>query len=247
MKIHILSDLHNEFALYNPHQVNADVVVLAGDIDVRGRAIEWAKFSFPDQQVLYVAGNHEFYSDAYPDLLDKMRLAANDSHIHVLENNHIEIQGVHFLGCSLWTDFQLYGKKTTCILKAKNGMNDYRVIQNGMLDRPLHPEDTIAIHVESLSWLKSMIDQYKNEPMVVITHHAPSMKSVADMYQADLLTAAFASELSEVVANSGAALWIHGHTHNAVDYVLGNTRVVCNPRGYPRERTGFNPDLVIQI
>lgn len=247
MKLHILSDLHNEFELYKPHDVDADVVILAGDIDIHGRAINWAKQTFPDTPVIYVLGNHEYYSDTYPDLLERISADAKDSNVHVLENDHIKIGGIHFLGCTLWTDFMLFGNEATAMITAQRCMNDFKVIHLGTQNKRLSPHDTLLMHSDALDWLRSTITEYKNEPIVIVTHHAPSAGSIAERYSRDQLSAAFASGLDYFVKDSKAILWVHGHTHNAADYRIGDTRIVCNPRGYPGENTGFNPALIIKV
>ena len=85
-------------------------------------------------------------------------------------------------------------------------------------------------------------------PTVIVTHHAPSLRSISPVFDQDLLNAAFASALDEMVAASEVPLWVHGHTHHCVDYRIGNTRVVSNQRGYPQEAVpGFNPRLVLVL
>ncbi|HEX7026241.1 MAG TPA: metallophosphoesterase, partial [Gammaproteobacteria bacterium] len=84
-------------------------------------------------------------------------------------------------------------------------------------------------------------------PTVVVTHHAPATGSIAEQYKANMLNPAFISEMDELVTHSGARCWIHGHTHSRFDYTLGDTRVLCNPRGYPNEVTRFDPGFVVEI
>src|SRR5687768_7021553 len=109
MRISVLSDLHLEFAPYAPASVRADVIVLAGDIHVGVKGIQWAQSAFGDTPVIYVAGNHEYYRQSYPDHLKKMREAAEGTNVRFLENASTEIEGIVFLGCTLWTDFKLFG------------------------------------------------------------------------------------------------------------------------------------------
>src|SRR5690348_16009237 len=105
MRIHILSDLHIEFAPFTPPPIDADVVILAGDSHVGVRGIQWAREIFSDKPVIYVAGNHEFYGGAYPTVLDKLRREAKGSNVNVVENNLVRVGDIMFLGCTLWTDF----------------------------------------------------------------------------------------------------------------------------------------------
>lgn len=109
----------------------ADLVILAGDIHVGVRGIRWARETFPDKPVIYVAGNHEFYGYHWNKLLDEMREAANKYDVDFLEVDGIDIGGIRFLGCSLWTSFGLFGedKKRSAMQHAEGEMNDYREIK----------------------------------------------------------------------------------------------------------------------
>ena len=114
--------------------------------------------------------------------------------------------------------------------------------------RKLRPIDTAGIHHKSINWLKEEIEKHKSQKTVIVTHHAPSRHSIPSDHRENILSAAYASNLDEVAASSGAGLWIHGHLHTHKDYQLGNTRVICNARGYPDEpNCAFIPDLVIEI
>ncbi|MCA1746720.1 MAG: metallophosphatase, partial [Bacteroidales bacterium] len=105
----------------------------------------------------------------------------------------------------------------------------------------------IEEHLKSVRWMREQFEHYKGRKIVVVTHHAPSMHSVADKYKQSVYSAAFASHLDELVEGSGAALWIHGHSHGFFDYHIGDTRVICNSRGYPFEKTGFMTDMLIDV
>jgi len=127
-------------------------------------------------------------------------------------------------------------------------MNDYRAIQVGPQNRRLRPADTLAMNAQSVDWLGRMTGQHQGKPLVVVTHHAPSMRSVQDRYKQDIVSAAFAAPLDERVAASRASFWIHGHMHDAARYAIGETQLLCNPRGYPHEtRTGFDPHLIVEL
>ena len=248
MRLLFLADLHLEFAPFTPPIENVDVVVLAGDIHVGVKGIQWAVDTFGDTPVIYIAGNHEYYRESFPDHLDKMREAAKGTNVRLLENDAIEIGGVTFLGCTLWTGFNLYGDVKRAMSEAETSMNDYHVIQLGQTGLRLRPEDTLSLHKKSVQWLKKTLKTQAGKPMVVVTHHAPSLQSVADQYKQDLVSAAFASPLDSLVAGSKAKLWLHGHVHHACDYRIGDTRVLCNPRGYPNEAgNGFDPNLIVEL
>jgi predicted phosphodiesterase len=259
MKALILSDLHIEFAPFDPAphgervDAQADVVVLAGDIHVGTRGLVWARAMFADKPIVYVPGNHEFYRGDWTRTLDEMRHVAAQCEVHLLEDAAVTLQGVRFLGCTLWTDFELFGraKKDAAMAQSEAMLADYRYI--AMADRSLIPQDTVERHRQSRAWLESQLEPLRGlgaladgrpSPTVVVTHHYPSIQSTALPYRRDLTSAGFGSDLEALMGR--ASVWIHGHTHTSFDYVLGGTRVVCNPRGYPvRGQTGFeNPDFL---
>lgn len=247
MNVRILSDLHLEFAAISLPKVEADVVILAGDIDVEGNGLEWALATFPDVPVLYVFGNHEYYGSSYPKHLLELKAKAENTNVKILENDTVTINGVTFLGCSLWTDFNLYGNPKVAEREAEKHMPDFQVIKLSTQNTVLRASDTAKIHKQSLQWLTKELEQTTTKK-VVITHHAPSEKSVSPRFTGSLLNPAFASNLETLVESSNAALWVHGHMHNASDYQIGKTRVLCNPRGYPSEAdTHFIPDFVIHL
>ncbi|MCY4420290.1 MAG: metallophosphoesterase [Gammaproteobacteria bacterium] len=241
MNIHILNDLHIEFEDFKPPETSADVVVLAGDIGVGVQGLYWAQRLFPDKPVIYVLGNHEFYNN-HTGLVDDLKAEARDN-IHVLNDDQVIIDGVRFLGSTLWTDFALMGEgsKFFAIQEAQRCMTDFTVIQCD--NRCFTPRDAIEMHRVSRDWLTSMLVQPFNGKTVVVTHHAPSSRSIAPRYAGGLLSSAFASNLeSLMMGNHRADLWIHGHVHDSFDYEICATRVVCNPRGYAP--SALNPDFV---
>ncbi|MEA2078417.1 MAG: metallophosphoesterase family protein [Pseudomonadota bacterium] len=247
MKLHILSDLHIEFADFVPPATDADVIVLAGDIGVGLEGLYWAESCFPDQPVIYVPGNHEYYHHDIT-LTDELKHCA-PQHIHVLNDDPLEIDGVRFLGSVLWTDFALFGEvdRSFSMQRAGRGMNDFALIQcNGA---PFTPDDALGLHAASRDWLaESLADPFDGKT-VVVTHHAPSARSVAPRYARNHLSPAFASNLEPLMDAERALLWIHGHIHDPCDYEIHGTRVVCNPRGYAPHALApaFRPDLVVEI
>lgn len=165
-----------------------------------------------------------------------------------MENSFISIKDTIFLGCTLWTDFELFGNPRYAEYEATQKMMDYKKIRCSPKYSKLKPFDTAIINKKSVRWLKQMTSEAFSDKIVVITHHAPSKKSIPTKYQTDILSAAYASNLDTLVLESGAKLWIHGHIHDQLDYKIGSTRMVCNPRGYPDEINNFfNPGLVVEI
>lgn len=246
MKIHLLSDLHNEFSPFVPEPLECDVVILAGDIGIKGRGVEWAKQAF-STPVLYVPGNHEYYGGGHLSrTLEKMRLAQDDR-VSVLDRDEVILAGVRFLGATMWTDFAATGNPPIAAFSAQNSMNDFRHIRTENYRR-IRPADLIAESVQTKDWLRMKLSEPFDGPTVVITHHAPTLRSLQDSPHAGThLDAAFANRWEDLMGADQMALWVHGHSHTAADYDVAGTRVVANPRGYPGEETGFRPDLVIEV
>jgi predicted phosphodiesterase len=248
MRLHILSDLHLEFGTIEVPQTDADVVVLAGDIHLGREGRRWARGHFAGQPVVYVLGNHEFYRHSLPELTEALLRETDGSPIHVLENRAAEIGRVTFLGCSLWTDFQLAAEPDAAMRVAESVMSDYAIIWNNTENRLLQARDTAQLHAQSVAWLKRELAKGEPARTVVVTHHAPSPRSEPPYHANNPLTAAFASRLDALIEQSRVPLWIHGHTHHNVDYTIGSTRVLTNQRGYPDAMCrGFDPKLVIEL
>lgn len=271
MKIQILADLHAEFEngdgayqlmqrapWYQMTTTAAEVVVLAGDTHTRGRGPALARALWPERPIVMVAGNHEYYGETYPRHRAAIEeKSARHEGLHFLENRAVEIEDVVFLGATLWTDGRLFNagehaglyRYPDVLRDLEGGMNDYRhiIFSGGHGYRKLRPADTIQEHRACVRWLQEQFEVHRGRKIVVVTHHAPSQRSVHESYRQDSLSAGFASHLDELVETSGAALWIHGHTHAGADYLIGKTRVIANPKGYPGEDTGFSPGLVVEI
>ncbi len=250
MKLHILSDIHLEFAEFHPPRLEADVVVIAGDVAQGERGINWARAAFPKLDIVYVAGNHEFYRGNRLDTLARMRITARDCGVFFLDDEAVVIRGVRFLGATLWTDFALFG--TTEIpyrmKAAMDFMADFRLVREG--GRVFSPMDSIRLHEKSVAWLEVSLAQPFGGETVVVTHHLPSPMSVTDRWKDKPLSAAFASDLNHLMGVP--TCWVHGHTHDSIDYKLNGTRVICNPRGYALfeydpENMDFDPGLVIEV
>ncbi|NWF38280.1 phosphoesterase [Mariprofundus sp. NF] len=248
MKLHILSDLHLEHAPFTPPNTDADVVILAGDIDVGSRGVFWASEQF-DKPVIYVPGNHEYWDfpRSMEETNESMQVVAERAGIHLLDNCVWDSGEVRFIGTTLWTDLQrepVNGKAIKIlevdqskILMAKGGLLSTEIVQ--------------SIYENNLEWLQAQLETPYSGKTVVITHHAPSMKSQHQQYASSEMAAAFISDLEHLMGEN-VDLWIHGHTHNNFDYEVKGTRVVCNPRGYPHPFGGwdnaeFRSDLLVEI
>ena len=250
MKLGIISDVHlpTQGTLPRPAQAG-DVMVLAGDIGVGLAGVSWAKTVFTCP-VIYVPGNHEYYNRSIDTLDGEMREYVAGTDIHILQDTQVVIDGVRFIGATLWTDFALFGNVGESALLAQHGMSDYYVIRKRF--RAVKPSETLALHQVSRTNLQRTLAEPFDGPTVVVTHHAPSLKSIAPRFVEDPLTPCYASDLEALVASSGAVYWIHGHVHDSVDYVLGKTRVIANPRGYrgeekERESLPFRWDFTVEV
>ncbi len=240
MKIQLYSDLHIEFEEFEATVDKADVIIFAGDVGVGEMGINWLKRLKTDKPLLYVLGNHEYYRNIYPTLTDKLLSLAKDSNIHILENRNIVIEGVCFHGCTLWTDFEIYGNPRADGYKCQGLMTDFRLIRVLPNYSTLKSHDVALIHRRSLSWLSESLAKSISKQNVVITHHAPSIKSVPGYYKNNTVSAAYASNLESFILKHTPDLWVHGHLHNSSDYQIDTCRVICNPRGYSGE---FNPEF----
>lgn len=249
MRIHILSDLHVDFGPIALPAVEADITVIAGDLRPGKSALKWVRENIPHRPIIYILGNHEFYREATPKLIHDFRRLSEGTNIHILENESLCLNGVCFLGCTLWTDFRLFGDPAIAGREAASIMNDYRLIRVSPKYSRLNGYDTASYHAISIRWLKEQLAQNFSCPIVIVTHHAPSSRSLKTVDSEELISAAYASNLDELVAASHARLWIHGHIHHPVDYHIGETRIVSNPRGYAHEPPpdDFNPGLVVEV
>ncbi len=255
MRVNVISDLHLEFQdLVLP---GGDVLVISGDVcesrtlmkfqydplnildghDNPKRIDRAARFFHEEcakyREVIYVMGNHEHYHGRYDKTVHELKVTLPD-HVNVLENESIEIDGVLFLGATLWTDCNK--GNPMCIQTLKHGMNDYRAITNkaGSIYRKLIPQDTMETHMRTKEYFKTMLELNRNKKAVICTHHAPSYQSVHEHYKHETdMNGGYASDLSEfILDHENILFWTHGHMHDPSDYMIGQCRVIANPRGY---------------
>ena len=253
MKLNILSDLHLGQGVMEPPHNDADLVVLAGDIARPEQAVAWA--SNLGKPVLYVPGNHEFYGGSIGGTIARLKALANGSPVRVLDDDETLIDGVRFLGSTLWTDFLLLGDgegRTAAVAQARRFLRDYqRIHVDDELTQLFTPLDSAMLFQRHAEWLARKLAQPHPGPTVVITHHAPSPQSIHPRFEGSLLNACFVSNVEHLAGADRVQLWVHGHTHDSFDYRLNGTRVVCNPRGYARdgvnENAHFDPNFVVQV
>lgn len=253
MRLNILSDVHLRQGGLAPPRTSADAVILAGDVARPEQAISWVReFRRP---VIYIPGNHEFYGSSLPATLAQLRSLAAGTDVHVLDRQVLLLDGVRFLGATLWTDFKLAGggaARERAMAEAARLILDFSRIDStenpGTKFTPL--ESTRVFH-RHLEWLTEKLAEPFEGATVVITHHAPSPRSIHPRFAGSLLNGGFVSNLESLMGGKRAVLWVHGHTHDSFDYTVRGTRVVCNPRGYARdgvnENALFNPGLVVDV
>jgi Icc-related predicted phosphoesterase len=246
MKIVIKSDLHLEShqgeQLYDLHCTgNADLLVLAGDISEGLAGLHWAlqQFQIP---VVYVPGNHEFHGHHRPTLLGQLRAASANTHVHLLDRDKVVIGGVRFLGTTLWTDYSLFNDPKSATAFAGSEMPDHQLIlESGGRNPKFLPRHAMQEHAASVAWLREQLAQPFSGKTVVVTHHAPCARSIAPRFKNDVLSPAFSSNLPFDLFDV-PHLWIHGHVHHSVDYLIGRCRVIANPLGYAGERRARHSD-----
>jgi predicted phosphodiesterase len=276
MKVAIMSDLHLEYDARHvdrldhrgqsnaaldfylkPPQPEADLLVLAGDVHSGALAIDWAAHHFAVPTIL-IAGNHEFYGHELFRTIafNRQRAGTTNGQVIFLERATWEVklqtgERARFICATLWTDFRLYRTPEASMAIAQERLEDFEVviIERGYKLRKLRPNDTTRLHRASVAFLRRELDRPFDGITVVVTHHAPSPRSIAPKFQNDPLNPAFASNLDTLIYNYEPALWIHGHMHDSFDYRVGPTRVVCNPRGYFPDQLnpGFDPSLVVEV
>lgn len=250
MKIAYISDLHNEFLreaglpvpdieLHEP----ADVLVLAGDIDVQEYGAQYAvrQSEYLGLPVIYVLGNHEFYQADSLSVRDKVESHTRNTDVHFLDSDSVIIDNVIFIGTTLWTDFLLFGsaKHHLAISHASFNMTDYAEIR--LPDKPFSPRltvrDTLLWHKLERQFIEEALMMSDAKSIVVVTHHGPSLRCIPLHEQADLISAAYASRLDSLIENHKPAAWIYGHVHGENTFNIGPTRICRNARGYPHLQT----------
>ena len=255
----VYSDLHYEFgSQFEPPAAlrgKVDGAILAGDISAFPTVIKRARqiSDALDAPAVLICGNHEFYGYVIEDVLEKLRDQADDR-VRFLECDSTEIAGARILGTTLWTDYQINPeKRTEALTEMKRMMADYREISRIIRDNRTARIDTdylLAEHNKSRAWLASELEKPSDGPTVVVSHTAPSRKSFVRHNPNMLIAAAFASDLDSFINDHEIAMWVHGHTHESVDYKIGKTRVVSNPYGYKslyELNPEFIPDFVIEV
>ena len=245
MRFRFMSDLHLEFEGRNGAKAfvvppmpedSRSVLVLAGDIDVDKHAVKLARRTASRfRAIVQIAGNHEYYKGGSPQRLPTKLCAALAEHdnVHFLDNASVDIDNVRIIGSTLWSDFKQ--GNDIAMHEATMSINDFRRIRVGTADAPyarkFSPADALELHTRSRHFVFSEIKKAHSLGLkpVVVTHHAPTLPEGPD---GSLISFAYGSDLTEEIVDTKPAIWVHGHLHESLDYLVGDTRIVCNPRGY---------------
>lgn len=201
--------------------------------------------------IVFVPGNHEYYRGSVKEgLADGYKLAEAYDDLFLLDGNSVVIGGYRFVGATLWTDFDLHDDPRLAMAIAKDELNDYRRIK--LSKKPFKrfsPQDSLYLHLRAAIDIDNACRSQPELPTVIVSHHAPSLLSVPREFLKDGLTPSYASRFEYRILEYQPLLWVHGHIHSPSDYLIGETRVLCNPLGYPDEvsRGTFIPDLVIDL
>jgi len=249
----VAQDLHDHIAAdFNPYSQGA-----FADLNRKQQRVQrfrdfFKRVSFQFTNVIYVMGNHEHYHGKF----DRSRQYFLDefaklgiTNIHLLDNDTKEIDGVHFVGGTLWTDMNKGDPMTVHAIETM--MNDFRVIRIANEDfRKFLPSRAIREHIKTKQYIKVVLEGLPEDARVVVVgHHAPSTMSIHEQYKHDtLMNGGYASDLSEFILDRPKIkVWTHGHMHQCFDYMIGDTRVLCNPRGYHDENPEFNPNFIFEV
>lgn len=271
MKFRLLSDIHLEFSqgMMNVPPLPEDdvtMLVLAGDIGLADKTYTYKYFmedvSEQFSDVIWIPGNHEHYKTSHLRSVDKMQSHLDKEHItniHVGDRFTLVFGDTAFICATLWTDMNNRDPLTIAHLESDLGLNDYKMIRSGSTAAPylrrLKSFDTLHEFSLSKKFIFEEIASCKANgwKTVVVSHHAPSFLSIAPAFNTlgkFMDNGGYASNLGNEIADGGPDVWVHGHIHHSNDYVIGDTRIVCNPRGYdePSERNpNFDPKLVIEL
>jgi Icc-related predicted phosphoesterase len=256
MKINQISDLHLECRHLREylHPGEGDILILAGDIlnvvHFKSDGIYkelYTKFlsdcSNNYKRVLYVMGNHEFYGYTLEKCDEKLRNNL-PSNIHLLDNETLEIDGIHFIGSTLWTNY--FNENPIEMLDASRYMRDCKYIRTRSNYRKITPHDILTIHNESLDYLKVKIQELANERVFIITHHSPTLQTISDEYKNFSCNGSFCNDLDNlIIENPCIKNWAFGHLHTTWDFYIEQCRLTCNPIGYPGAQTNYKLNFSI--
>lgn len=249
----VAQDLHDHVAAdFNPYSQGAFAELGRKQQRVQTFRDFFKRISFQFPNVIYVMGNHEHYHGKF----DRSRQYFMDefaklgiTNIHLLDNDTKEIDGVHFIGGTLWTDMNKGDPLTVHAIETM--MNDFRVIRIAKENfKKFLPTRAAIEHRKTKQYISTVLEGLPQDARVVVVgHHAPSLMSIHEQYKHDtLMNGGYASDLSEFILDRPRIkVWTHGHMHQCFDYMIGDTRILCNPRGYHDENPQFDPNFIFEV
>lgn len=249
MRLWIVSDLHCDHYAWTPAQVPAhDVMIVAGDVhnSADDAIVELFAIAHRSRRpVIFVPGNHDHFGSTLAEQFDGLSTGA----VYVLAaGQSVVIGGVRFVGATLWTNFGLADDRYGSEAWAAKHMPEYQHVRRAD-GTAIWPADTCDAHAQHRAAIEAVLSTPHDGPTVVVTHHAPSRRSIAG--SVDIADAAFASDLEAMILQHQPELWVHGHVHQHLDYRFGNARILANPRGYQGDECGedsnFIEDLVVEV
>lgn len=269
--IRIYSDIHLDFdiptkkfkfdMLWTPEKLETDLettLILAGDIWHADKPFSYFGQSWMQQlsdrfqYIIFILGNHDFWGGSLPREYDKTRQALEKQqlkNVFLLQNSQIEIGNHKFIGATLWTDFLM--ANPYCMNNAPDIMKDYKYIRYGNNFSRLSPKHILNEHMNSRNYIfEHAKKDFLEQKIWVVTHHLPSFQSIEGMYDREGLefeNALYYSSLDYLIKESEIDFWIHGHSHHAKDYMIGDTHIIANPRGYPGEDSMYNPWHLMEL
>lgn len=268
MRLWILSDLHLRDRGESFRVPEADLCVCAGDVgEGLAETVRWLAVRVGRRMpVVLVAGNHEFYGGSLAaEFLTARRVIeeGGGSGVHLLEDESVVIGGTRFVGATLWTDYLVrVGEKVGAdadrevawsMEVADRLLMDHQLVRvgDGAVRRRWTPRDAAKAHARSRAFIEGELAIPFDGPTVVVTHHAPHPGAVSAQYAGSSLNPAFVSDMSDLILNGRPEAWVFGHVHSSHDYLVGDTRLLCNPRGYVQqgvvENSDFDPRRVVTV
>jgi predicted phosphodiesterase len=264
MYIRIISDVHTEFMLdssqFEMEELNEDnntILIIAGDFGVGTSGVPAIRrLAKQFKHIVYICGNHEFYRHTIGITEYEIQSELSDcENVHMLIGEYVEIDNIRIWGHTFWTsmDDGASGDRWFFFDYIKQYMNDFKVISrmNESTGKAVRftPDTAYYYYVKAKEKLTEFLNLDWAGHNVVVTHHAPSYKSVDNMYAGERSNPAYCSRLDDYIKKHNIALWIHGHMHTSKDYMIGDTRVICNAYGYTGYdlNSNFNPELRIDL
>lgn len=247
-EIAFASDIHFEFYREHPNWLpplpsSADILILAGDIDIGDHAISTIRRiaqHLKNKHIIFVAGNHEFYGHDVDEQISKYREAfAAEKYIHFLENDKIELLGITFLGCTLWTGFDAFEEYSynESLVEAQRRIADFHYIKHtlGQKQYRFLASAAESKFLNSKEWLRNELSYCDPEVTVVVTHFPPHTSLQHGVIEKDVLANYFVAKCDDLINEYQPKYWIYGHNHWPVSKQVGKTKLLSNQLGYPEE------------